>query len=601
MAAPPGWRLLPVGADGACLLDKVQILGAARKAPSAADADAWQVLPGWSGWGVLCGTPAGPWLGDEAGARWAVAGPRWLHDSRPAGSKPGLAVVPLQALVDLRPTLDVDVSSDDDPPWVPVSWPKPPPEVPLDLVPPALADVVQRWVDLIGVQPTVALAAALGSLSTALAGRIEIALGGGWYERNPALYVICAMASGLRKTPLMDLAIEPWWPVQKAAVERWREAVQDYAIKRADAEASLGKRHARNAEDEGPSMDREEALHVLAQGEPQPPAILVSDFTPEALGLGLIHTPAIFLHSDEADEFFKAATRGQQIQLGPLLKAYSAAPLGGTLRITRKVQIAAGTRPRAGMLGLCQPSVLYGAAQHREFLEQGLLGRGLWAVAMEDGGPDLPRLEARLPGAFDQAKDLWGALVGRAFALPQVERAADGSEATDPALWRVCPRGEYALLEYADDCKARAAPGADLHDLQTWLRKAHGHAVRLAASLAIAGTGLDAGGGIPLATVEAAIVLARAFEAHARAAWQLAGWPPDTDDARHLWLRAGALRGAGRPSTVRAIEEALDPGPDWSPARVDKALAILEERGFARLVRPKRGRPSAVTWNPLAS
>ena len=545
---------MPLGADLSPAIEKAAILAAVR----GVDQPGWAALA-LGGWGVVVGSAAGPWAGPADGARWrglALDGePVYLHAERPRGARKGLQVIPMASVRDLTPDA-----------WAPVAWPEAAPQVNLALAGPFGA-IAEAWSGLTGVEPTAALTAALVSFSTALAGRVEIAIGD-WTEHNPALWGMVSMPSGVRKSPLLELAIAPWWAYQARAVAEWTAA--------------------RDVDDD----DDEE-------GEAQPPAILVSDFTPASLDIALGSTPAVFLQSDEADEFFAAATRGDRVQLGPLLKGYSGARLGGVLRVTRRSRVAVDARARIGLLGLCQPSVLYGAAQRREFLDQGLLGRALWAVAHAPTEGDVARLERKRPGARADVEKRWRTMLGRIFDLPQVERGPAG-DVGQPLVWKVSPKGERAILAFADECSAAAAPGAQLHDLQTWLRKAHGHAARLAATLAAA-DGLPPDGVIADDVVARAIALTRDFIAHARAAWQHAGWPPATDDARHLWLRSAALRREGV-STVRDVEEALLPGPEWGPARVDVALSILEDRGFVRLRRPKGARrPEAVEWNPLAT
>ena len=633
---PKGWRLVPVGENGRCLLTTPEIKLAARRRTTHKALEEWRGLEGWGGWGVVTGPSSGCWLGPEAGATWQVTDAqgevRWLHAGNrpPPGAESRLAIVPVAEVVELeddaglgallakvakgdpRATRElaklaggpraaaawdsVSVSAAAER-WASVAWPTNPAEVDTRLAGPALAEVADRWSNLLGVSPTVALTAALSGLSTTLAGRVEIRCGGdGWWERNPSVWALDIMASGVRKSPLLELVLRPWLTQQARARDKWRIASREHRMLVHEAEQAM-----KGGRKDGADLDEEEALDILDRPAPWDPKLITSDFSPEGLDRDLSVLPAVYLASDEAEEFFASAARGDTIKLGPLLKGYSGAYVLGCSRIGRRGQVASDSRRRAGLLGLCQPAVLYGAAANREFLDQGLLGRALWAVSLDPAPMDEDLLDSRAPNAGKSAGAAWERLVGRGFELPQVERLSDGTDNGEPAVWSMCARGERALLRYADECKRRSGLGGDLHDLQTWLLKAHGHAARLAATLALAGGGLTVGGEIPLATVEAAIALVREYEGQARAAWQLAGWPPATDDARHLWARFGGFEGQGR-VPIAAVDRLVLPGPEWSPARVDGALEILESRGFVELTRPKgsKRRPATVEINPLA-
>lgn len=625
---PSGWLLVPVGRGGRCLLDKDALAAVARKGATPEDRQAWAALPEREGWGLLTGARSRAWLGPLAGARWVLVGDdgerRAIHAGPrpPEGGERRVLVVPFAsveeipeggglrevaaraaagdrgALVELARAAGVcnpeTIRAEDGEEWSPVSWPESPPEVPLELAGKDFAAVAARWADLLGVTPTAALLCALTSFSTALAGRVEINCGGGWWERNPALWAFVAMPSGHRKTPLLDLALAPWRSREAARRGGARERLVQAKVARKIAEVEFA-----TAMKDGEIEDAEAAQAILEQALPlDDPSILVESYTPEALSAHLGAKPALFLTTSEAKSIFADALRNDNVNLGALLNSYSGAIPKATLRIGRVQHTSCTSRIRSGLLGLCQPSVLYGIGQRPEFLTEGLLGRALWTVSHRPAPSDRERREEREPGAFEGVERLWARVLDRAFALPLVERNAEGVDEGEPRVWRIGYRSELALLDYADSCKRRGEIGGELHDLNTWLLKAHGQAARLAATLAAADGFAE--GEIPAEAVERALALLGAFEAHVGAAWGLAGWPPETDDARHLWASlAGAPRGEAL--ARGAVAAALRGGTDWGPKRLEAALAALEARGFVRLRRTRNNGPvSRVTLNPLA-
>jgi hypothetical protein len=407
-------------------------------------------------------------------------------------------------------------------------------------------------------------------------GRVEINCGGGWWERNPALWVLIAMPSGHRKTPLLEAALRPWQTVTARLREEHLRSVAIHRLDQARAKRELDE--AIREGDEDAALCAQEIL--CKPDPPKDPSIVVDSYTPEALAENFSQKPALFLALGEAKRLFLEAMRGDHINMGVLLDAYSGAIPRATLRIGR-VQMSSGrARARAGLLGLMQPSVFYGVAKHPEFMSEGLLGRALWTVTQQPAAGDRERRQSLDVGLHEALESAWASLLDRALSIPQIARGVEGEDAGDPLVWSFSERSELALLTYADRCKELGSVGGRLRDLETWLLKAHGQAARLAATLACADGHQE--GRIPDRYVDCAIGLLMQLEAHTEAVWRLAGWPPETDDARHLWACTRHLdRDVDHPrGTWDSTHGKIS---DWGPERVGKALKALAGRGFVRI------------------
>ena len=120
---------------------------------------------------------------------------------------------------------------------------------------------------------------------------------------------------------------------------------------------------------------------------------------------------------------------------------------------------------------------------------------------------------------------------------------------------------------------AATEPGGSHYGLATWARKLHGQVARVAAILTWLAD--PSASRIREECLEWALAQARGtWLTWASHVWSLMSWPPNTDDARHLWALAVRER-----RDTWAMQE-LDALMSWPPVRVDAAIATLAERGF---------------------
>jgi hypothetical protein len=455
--------------------------------------------------------------------------------------------------------------------WPPARWPKVPDPIPWDLAPAALADVIYGLARATGYSTSGVGVVVVGLAAAALAARVEVDMAGleaedgsvAWTERNPALYVVTVAPSSARKSPIFSALLPPWYAYQARVVGQAREKRKEW--KRAQTAARVAERGR-------PDADAvEEIVEALDAPEPQVPAILTDDATPSSFADQIARHPSLLFASPEAGTFFaRCVSEHGAAEIKPLLNAYSGDPSLPTLRTTRQAAPATGAPLRGALVGMIQPSILFGVGQVAAFAEQGLLARVLWAVWDGPSGPGGRSLSRALTAR-------WERLLESFWAIPSVERDEEGRDHGRVRRVTISTAGTRSLLDLSARLKSRSRLGGDLYLLDSWVGKAHGQAARLAALFALAEDPRAVE--VPDGWVQASIEIVECgLLSHAIAAWSLTRWPPETKTAAHLWA---AMRGEGPVWTKARIRERAG-AVDLNPSEIDRALAALVARGFLR-------------------
>jgi hypothetical protein len=603
---PSEWSLCPLDASLRPSCDPAPLLRAKRPLPE-----------GSVGAGVVVGPISGVWAGPVEGAPRVVVSPvraAGLYPARGTGKgwlRPG-EVVPVWgpgvewlvgapergvapserpetrvvrgallgdpgAVRELAAALGVSVDAISPSGWEPATWPAVPPPIPWELAPAELWEIVEAVATSTGYSVSGVGVTAAGLAAAALGGRVEVEMrtagGIAWVEKNPGLYTVIAGPSSARKSPVFDALLPPWQGYmsrqRKAATEKIRAWEQDQA----EAREALKK-----------GEDLPEILEILATPEPHLPSVLTLDATPAAFSDEIAREAFTLYASPEASTLFtRCVGEGGATDLAGILGGYAGDPSLPTLRIGRKTAPAVGSALRAGVVGGIQPSVLFTVGKTEAFTEQGLLARVLWACWDGPSGPGGSSLDPSIPVR-------WAALLGRFFAIPGVERDAEGYDRGTMRRVAVSARGTERLLALAARMRERSAPGQGLYMMRSWCGKAHGQAARLAALFAL----VEDPRVVDVADrwVEAAIrVVEEGCVPHAATAWALTRWPPATQIAVHLWM---ALRGVDVWTAGRVAQRAGE--IDLGPGEIRAAIECLVDRGFLRKI-------SEGVWyrNPLAS
>lgn len=162
------------------------------------------------------------------------------------------------------------------------------PAVPMDKLPPVLADIVSTTAAAKHVSRELVLMAALGTMSASACGRLRVWVpkGDGGFDQAAVLYIMAASATGTRKTPVVSAITAPLYAAQKQLRESAAEeiagasALKEVAKRRAD---QLSQAAAKS----GSVVDEAEAVsarvnHDLLQ-VPTLPAVLLDEATMEGL------------------------------------------------------------------------------------------------------------------------------------------------------------------------------------------------------------------------------------------------------------------------------------------------------------------------------
>jgi hypothetical protein len=308
----------------------------------------------------------------------------------------------------------------EDPEEVDGNDPKPSPINVDTMLPRGMQPLVRGIVDHLQVPPEAPALMALSVLSTATGGHVVVDGRNGW--RQPTiLWTATTMHSGERKTDVVRLTSDPLRQVEDRLIAEHDEGVKSYKRDKSDLEDhekdlknELKGRPRDRAKLEGDLANVRQRLEELPD-EPGPaPALLVEDFTPEALSSRLgENRQTLGVLSDEGGLFGLISGRYSKDQapnLDLFLKSYDQSP-ARVDRIGRGVVML--TRPSLAIGLLVQPHVLEKAASIDGAMERGLMGRFLFATPESTLGrraPDSPDFHAKV------AED-WAATVAFAYAL----------------------------------------------------------------------------------------------------------------------------------------------------------------------------------------
>jgi hypothetical protein len=409
----------------------------------------------------------------------------------------------------------------------------------------------------------------LAVLSAALCSKFAVhmlAADGGvtWIEAHVGIFLAGVAPSGARKTPMMETCLAP---LRKEAQAAAAGQAMSEAAWRARVDAAQKEIADIKGEDEIDLEDLKEAHYRASEPQPREAGCIVSNATAAALGIELSWLPSVMLATSEGSEIFQALlTKDGRMELAPLLKAYSGEPGGKVARVLRNQP--SGNAYRMAALVWTQPSVMYGIGRNTEAVDQGLLGRFLYCA--QNARPPTGKVVSA------QTSKLWSDLIERARALAGPERDAWGVETGAASVICATPPQTAQLLQLALEMSELTEPGGPYYGLATWARKLHGQVARVAALVTWL---MD-----PSATRINEEALTWALEqargpwlTWAAHIWQLLSWPPNTDDARHMWAMATKAR-----RDTWAVQE-LDTLLSWAPSRVDAALLALAERGFVTI------------------
>lgn len=480
--------------------------------------------------------------------------------------------------------------------WPAAPSPPGPPDpepLPLDTLPPTLANQVRSVAGATQTPADMAALLALAAVSAALRGRAEVEVDArGWVELV-TVYCVAVLPPATRKSAVFRHMVAPLEAGERDALadtgpERRR------ALDRLDvARDALGHVRRQAARGRATRTDLETARAEVDAAEaavPPEARLLAGDATPEALVAKMADTGGpIALLAPEGDPLALADGRySDTARVDELLRCYD----GETMRVDRRGRDPLVVERPALTLGVtCQPAALEALRHRAVFRGRGLLGRILW-VQPDHGlgrrltGRAVPPLDV---GADERYARTIRALLDASWSAP-VQRLTLAAEARE------------VVHGFEAEVEVELADGGRLAAVRDAAGKVAGQAVRVAALLELAARAED---GRPMWSapigrwaMAGGVRFARAALTHAVAV--LAPALDDaTADAQYVLRR---VRELPEESTVRDVYMAVRGRPSIAqPERPTEYLAelldILVQGGCVRLVpRPSTGgRPPSPT------
>jgi len=465
--------------------------------------------------------------------------------------------------------------------------PAPLPEFPVDALPAALADWVRATATATQTPLDLAAGMALAALSTVALAAATVRCAPGW-EEELALWIVCVLPSGERKSAVLRSALEPVRELERERIAEARPAVARKAAEREGLEAqrkSLVRKVGDGKAD--PSELADVAERLEAAEEPVLPRLLADDATPEALGGLLARHGSIGVLAAESALLDNLAGRyaDGRANLHLACQSYS----GESARIDRRGREPEHLERPLLALGLCvQPHVLRRVAANETMREQGFLARGAFLLPSSNVGSrdtDPPSVPFGTVAAYHECVRSVGSVgcvgMSQGFTLKFTDEATE-----DFRTWREAHEPRLDPL------------GGDLAPIATWAGRHPGRVARLAGLLHLAEH--PPAEPITAETFAAAVAIGEHLAVHALAA--LADDPQAAVDERAVaWL---ARRGAST-VTVRELHRGPVGGGHGSAQPAHGTAERLEREGhLRRLPDPpataEGGRPPSPTYEVLS-
>lgn len=394
------------------------------------------------------------------------------------------------------------------------------PPFPTDLLGHSLAAWVHAQGASLNVSDDLLALSALGTISAALGGRVQVKVKDGWDDENVCLYCLGLADSSARKTPALDAASAP----MRGRIGQLREELSA-DVEQAEQEIRITEKELAAVENDVSrgKASKEDARAVLdtlrgLKAQPGLPKAFVGDVTLEALGKVMgENSGRMALHESEAG-FFKACAGlygNGRADITLVLKAYS-----GTGHEIDRVGRGHSWMPRTALTLtlIIQPGVVeYMEKDNPEFKSSGFLNRFLYALPapMPPGSFDTP--DVPLDVALDYCQrivrlvdDIWTCENVRTLTLTTQARKV--------------------FAEFYNQTERDKVDGGALHDIAEWAGKLCGQIIRLAACLTLYDN--SAASEINEDAITRSVALAPYLVAHARAAFALMS--RDGDGGRKL-------------------------------------------------------------------
>lgn len=382
--------------------------------------------------------------------------------------------------------------------------PDPLPDVPVDVYPAWIAGQIRNVATQLKCDPVLPAMFALGALSVASLGHINIAVRAGETMRSTGLYIAVAGPPASGKSPALDMMLAP--------IRAHEQQAMLYAadeLNRAVARRKMAEKEAQQAIDAAANTgdpDRKklaEEMAVAAHLITDPPAgeLMTSDITPERLAsLMAANAERMAIVSDESGvlEVDRYGDRGKATKLDIYLQSFTGQPVAVHRVKAPTVRL---THPLLSIVAGVQPEALAAAMADHEWRTRGMGARFLTVTTDQ------------LAANTDIDLDLWDHAAADLYAAQLGALATQWATWATPALLTIDPAARTAFSTWAADLHQRELPGGDLETEAGWTSKMRTSILRIAALFHLA-DGHPHSQQIDAATVERAITLGEFFIAH---------------------------------------------------------------------------------------
>lgn len=235
---------------------------------------------------------------------------------------------------------------------------------PTNALPPVLADMAVALAAELDVDPGLCAPMALGAISGALCGRVDVQVNEGSWDENGVAYTVIVGESGDYKSPAMrQMVTDPFHRVETELIERWLDVPVESIDEPADEDGSDG--------EPDPS-----GIAVVGDPSPSgaPPRLVASDVTPESLAMIMAEQGERMIIADAEGDIFDiiSGRYSDNPALGIFLRAHT----GETFTVDRKNSGSIRLdRPALTMCVATQASVVQKALSNPRFVEKGLIAR----------------------------------------------------------------------------------------------------------------------------------------------------------------------------------------------------------------------------------
>lgn len=489
-----------------------------------------------------------------------------------------------------------------DEPWgepIPLEKPAAYPDVPIDAFPPWVAAQIHNVTNQLLCDPVLPATFALGALSVASLGHVQINVRAGQTMRTTGLYLAAAGPPASGKSPALDMMMGP---VREHEAFMIAAAAQEVA--KAHAEKAILAKQAKAAVEKAAALP-EEAHHATAARELQAKAdtvpipaageLITGDITPERLAtvmaennerLAIVSDESGVLNVDRYGDSKAIGGGGKKMDI--YLQGFTGQAVAVHRQSAPTVRLA---HPLLAIVAGVQPEPLNRAFADPEFRERGLLARFLVTRTSQ---------EAR---NTDYDRDVWDHQVATTYHDNLLALANQWGSWDHPAVLNLEPAARRRLSAWGAELHDRGLIGGELEGEGGWVSKMRDSVIRIAALLHLADLNrFDED--VSEEVVDRAITLGEWFIAHfiheaadiaKKARVLLEAMIKITTDGGDNPLPKGVESGGSRATGPRVAKKALGKRgpkgqrliPDFAPG-----LQELVEHGWARLV--------GVTGSPTA-